>query len=371
MIQRIEKDFYRFRQIVRGKIKENLRKFITRGELIGRQGKDVISIPLPQIEIPQFRYDFRQAGGVGQGEGSEGTPIGVGDGSDGGKAGSLPGEHILEVEVSLEELAQILGEELELPNIEPRGKKNILSRRDRYKSISRVGPESLRHFKRTYLQGLKRLIATGVPEQDRFIVVPIREDLRYRSWTELEEPESNAVIIYMMDVSGSMGPEQKELVRLVAFWLDTWLRSQYSHLEVRYIIHDAVAREVDQHTFYHTRESGGTRISSAYELCARFIDEQFNPEEWNIYPFHFSDGDNWSTGGEESDTSKCLKIMAKKLLPAANCFCYGQVVSLYGSGRFIHDLQYRFGKEEKLITTEIRDRDDITEAIVDFLGKGR
>ncbi len=371
MIQRIEKDLHRFRQIIRGKIKENLRKYITQGELIGRQGKDIISIPLPQIEIPRFRYDFKQTGGVGQGEGAEGTPIGIGEDSEGGEAGSLPGEHILEVEISLEELAQILGEELELPNIEPRGKKNVVSRRDRYKTISRVGPESLRHFKRTYMQSLKRQITMGMPDQDIFNVIPIREDRRYKSWTESEEPQNNAVIIYMMDVSGSMGREQKELVRLVAFWLDTWLRSQYKHLEVRYIIHDAKAREVDQQTFYHTRESGGTRISSAYDLCARLIYEQFNPEDWNIYPFHFSDGDNWSGGGAENDTSICLKILEKKLLPASNCFCYGQVVSLYGSGRFIHDLRHQFGEENKLINTEINDREDIPKAIVDFLGKGK
>jgi uncharacterized sporulation protein YeaH/YhbH (DUF444 family) len=67
-----------------------------------------------------------------------------------------------------------------------------------------------------------------------------------------------------MDVSGSMTDEQKEIVRTEAFWIDTWLSSQYDGIETRYIIHDAVAKEVDEQTFYHTRESGGTRISSAY-----------------------------------------------------------------------------------------------------------
>ena len=71
----------------------------------------------------------------------------------------------------------------------------------------------------------------------------------------------------MMDVSGSMTDEQKEIVRTEAFWIDTWLSSQYDGIETRYIIHDAVAKEVDEHTFYHTRESGGTRISSAYKVC--------------------------------------------------------------------------------------------------------
>ena len=76
------------------------------------------------------------------------------------------------------------------------------------------------------------------PNHDR---APIREDMRYRSWKETLLPESNAVILYMMDVSGSMGTEQKELVRITAFWIETWLRSQYKEIDIRYIVHDAAA----------------------------------------------------------------------------------------------------------------------------------
>src|SRR6202007_915115 len=91
-------------------------------------------------------------------------------------------------------------------------------------------------------------------------VVPIKDDRRYRSWEHVPEPVANAVIIYMMDVSGSMTDEQKELGATESFWIDPGLRSQYQGLERRYIIHDASAKEVDENTFYHTRESGGTRI---------------------------------------------------------------------------------------------------------------
>ena len=101
------------------------------------------------------------------------------------------------------------------------------------------------------------------------MIIPIREDRRYRSWHLREVPESNAVIIFCMDVSGSMGEQQKEIVRIASFWIDTWLRSQYKSLDNVYIVHEAVAREVDQHTFYHLRESGGTRISTAYERRIR------------------------------------------------------------------------------------------------------
>lgn len=365
---RIEHDLSRFKQIVRGKIRQNLRKYVTHGELIGRKGRDLVSIPLPQLDIPHFRYGKNGSGGVGQGDGEEGTPIGsAGDTSDGtGQAGSDPGAHILEVDVSLEELAVILGEELELPRIEPKGKANIEHRKARYSSIRRSGPESLRHFKRTYMEALRRQISSSsyVPERPR--IVPIRDDKRYRAWSEIDLPEANAVLIYMMDVSGSMTDEQKAIVRTASFWLDTWLRSQYVGVERRYIIHDAAAKEVDEETFYHTRESGGTRISSAYHVCADLIARQFPASEWNIYCFQFSDGDNW---GE--DNEKSLQLLREGLLPQVNLFCYGQVESPYGSGEYIRSLEHGFAEgSPKLVLAEIENKEAIYPCLKKFLGKG-
>lgn len=369
MSQKIDLDHRRFRQIIRGKIKNNLRKYISHGEMIARKGKDTVAIPLPQVDVPRFRHGGKQQGGVGQGSGDVGDVLGSGDEQpgQGEKAGDRPGDHMLEVEVTLDELAAILGEELELPRIEPKGAERIVSFKDKYTGIRSTGPESLRHFRRTFKQALRRHISTGTYNPDVPIVVPIREDRRYRSWKTEPLPQSNAVIIYMMDVSGSMGDEQKEIVRIESFWLDTWLRSQYQGIESRYIIHDAMAKEVDRDTFFRTRESGGTMISSAYKLCARMIEEEYSPSEWNIYPFHFSDGDNWSV----DDTMTCVDILRKQVLPAANLFCYGQVESPYGSGQFIKDLKEHFGAEEKVITSEIKGKEAIMDSIRDFLGKGK
>jgi uncharacterized sporulation protein YeaH/YhbH (DUF444 family) len=165
-----------------------------------------------------------------------------------------------------------------------------------------------------------------------------------------------------------MGEEQKEIVRIESFWIDTWLRSQYDGIESRYIIHDATAKEVDRDTFFRTRESGGTMISSAYKLCSKMIKDHYNPEEWNIYPFHFSDGDNWSV----DDTSLCIKVLKEHIIPASNMFCYGQVESPYGSGQFLKDLKEHFKSEEiGLITSEIKGRDAIVDSIKTFLGKGK
>lgn len=371
MSYNIKRDHSRFRQIVKGKIKEDLKKYVTHGEMIGRKGKDTVTIPLPQIEIPRFRYGDKDAGGTGQGEGQPGDPINGGDPQEGegdGKAGDQAGEHSLEVDLTLQELAEILGEELELPRIEPRGQKTLKSKSEKYTNIARNGPDSLRHFKRTFKETLKRQISSGIYNADNPVIVPIRNDFRYRSWKTDVRHENSAVILYMMDVSGSMGDEQKEIVRTEAFWIDTWLRSQYKGIETRYIIHDASAREVDEETFYKTRESGGTLISSAYKLCEKIIDTDYAPSDWNIYPFHFSDGDNWS--GE--DTRLCMDILKQKILPKCNVFCYGQVESRYGSGQFYKDLREQFGPEhESVILSKIENKEGILQSIKDFLGKGK
>jgi len=365
--QKIERDSQRFHKLVRGKVKSNLSKYISRGEMIGKKGKDLVSIPLPSIEIPQFKFGRKGSGGVASGDGDVGTPLGPPQqGDDAGKAGDQPGGHILEVELTMEELAAILGEELRLPRIEPRGKKNIVTKRDRYNTIRQVGPESLKHFKRTFKRALKRQISSGdyAPQDPR--IVPVREDKRYRSWKEVPQPQAVAAIIYMMDVSGSMTDEQKEIVRIEAFWIDTWIKAHYQGVETAYIIHDAVAQEVDEHTFYHTRESGGTKISSAYELCDKIVTARYPPDQWNVYAFHFSDGDNWG-----DDIPKCIEILTEKLLPRVNLFGYGQVESPYGSGEFHDYVHELLGEHENVVTSRIPDREAILGSIKEFLGTGR
>ena len=169
MSQKIDLDHGRFRQIIRGKIKQNLRKYISQGEMIAKKGKDTVSIPLPSVDIPHFKHGDKQ-----QGDGE--------DGPGKGEAGDRPGDHLLDIEVSLQELAEIMGEELELPRIQPKGTEKIVAWKDKYSGIRTTGPESLRHFRRTYRQAIRRQIAMGTYDAKNPIIVPIREDKRYRSW---------------------------------------------------------------------------------------------------------------------------------------------------------------------------------------------
>lgn len=347
----IERDRDRFRQIVRGKIKQDLKKYMSQDgiDVFGKEGRHKITVPIPHISLPKFIYG-RKGGGVGQGSGGEG-------------AGEEAAENTLEVEVSLEEMAQLLGEELALPRIEPKGKSTITVDSNKYRSIRQIGPESLRHFRRTYLEALKRSIASGDYDPDDPKIIPIKEDRRYRASKPIPIPQNQAVIIYMMDVSGSMGPQEKELARLTSFWIDLWLRTQYKdQLATRYIIHNYDAREVDRHTFYHTMEGGGTRIASAYELAATMIKADYDPKDWNIYIFQYSDGDDWAGGSPAA-----CNIIAD-LLPGVNQVSYCQVRE---QGEFKAVLQKRFGSENKVVITTAFQKDQILSAIKEFFKKGQ
>jgi len=365
MVLQIDKDHQRFRRIVKGKIREDLRKFLTRSELLGREGRKYISIPIRGVDIPHFRYGDNNDSGVGRGDGKAGDAV-SGDGGA-GPGGEEEGQHILEVEVSLDELAEILGEELKLPRIQPKGKHRLTAERDRYSGVRQSGPESLRHFKRTFRRALRRQIMSGLYNPDAPRIIFERRDKVYRSWKTILNPQSNAVIIYMMDVSGSMGDEQKELVRLEAFWIDAWLRRNYHGIESRYIVHDVRAAEVDRETFFRIREDGGTRISSAFRLARELIEHRYAPSEWNVYLFHFSDGDNSS----ESDSRECCTIMREHLLPVLNLFGYCQVASAYGSGNFINVVHEHLSGTDAVLTSRVNTKDDIYDSIKTFFSAGR
>jgi len=244
--------------------------------MIGKTGGELVSIPMPQIDIPEFRYGSKNSGGVGQGPGDVGTPIGrAADGDEPGGAGDSPGHHILEVELTLDELAQILGEGLALPRIEPKGRANIIEEKDKYTGIRQAGPESLRHFKRTYKKALKRQIASNSYNPDDPLVIPVREDKLYRSWNPIPLPHSNAVVLYLMDVSGSMTDYSRALLqfayaagrsggRVEVFVFGTRLARITRQLRHR---RPDVALEQAAKTV--TDRDGGTRIGASLDFFVR------------------------------------------------------------------------------------------------------
>lgn len=374
MVSNIEKDKQRFHDIVKGKVRKNLQDLIKREGFVARKGNDKILIPVPNITLPRFTHGKSEPGegeadGIGQGKGKIGDKVKPGEEDEEGngpQAGEEAGEHF--VEMTVDELAAMLGEELKLPRIEPKGKRTLLQEFERYHGLRTKGPRGLMRFKPSYKNALKRLISTGDYDPDDPIIEIMPEDMRYRSWTEKDVPESSAVIIYMMDVSGSMGEEQKQIARTISFWTDVWLRAHYKGLESVYITHDSEAREVDEFTFYHTSITGGTKIISAYNLADKIISSRYKPEDWNIYLFQYSDGDNW---GENEDE---ITMLENILLPKSNLLCYAQTTSPYGEGKYLKDLQAYSevtALKQKLVLAKLDDKEDILPTIKKFLGTGK
>jgi len=384
MRKRIRKDLERYKRIVRGEIRKNLKALIESGEIIGQQGRDIVKVPLKAIRIPEFRYARQEEGGLGSGPGEIGQPIQADRPGEGALLpGQGPGAHFPEVEIELRELAEILGEELELPRIQPKGKQRVVRSGEDYQDVSLVGPEALLRKRSAYRRALLRQLLLAAPDgrsddgrHDQtslplgapIIVSPIKEDKRYLYGQPESLPETNAVIVFIRDASGSMTGEKTQIIRQENYWIDLWLQTNYDHLERIYILHDYEAQEVHEKDFYSLSTGGGTRISSAYELCDKVLERRYPPAEWNIYSFHFSDGENWIGDTE----NVCVPLLKEKLLPKCNLFGYGQVtLGRRSPGMHLVKLQELLADEERLVTSIIAGREDILNSIKEFLGKGR
>ncbi|RME55397.1 DUF444 family protein [Candidatus Woesearchaeota archaeon] len=367
----IERDKQRFLDITRQKTRKRLKEAMKKGELIGKKDGKKVKVPYDYIELPRIRYGSPGQGGgdgVGQGDAEEGDVLAdPQEGDEPGQAGNQPGEHLYE-DFDLSEIAKELAKELELPRIEPKGKRLIYSTSEKLKTINTVGPPGRLHKKRTFKNALKRNLASRTHTG---FVVPIRADKRYRTFKPEYIPEMNAVIFYMMDISGSMGEEQKLWSRTLEFWIDLWLSDNYKNLESRYIVHETHAWEVTREDFFYTRESGGTMISSVFKKQAEIMHNDYNPEEWNIYLIYCSDGDNWN----DDDTRETFRIMDEHILPYVNMIGYAQTTSRYGSGNFLKELTKHYNLDDdpdsKILTTKIESHEDIMKAMKDLFGKGK
>ena len=365
----IGSDQERFKQIIRGKVKSSIGKFIASDDLVTQNSSGkIIKIPLKYIDLPRFTFGSKNQGGTGMGSGDDGDPI---DGSgqkgkkSGDKAGEDKGEHDFSAEFTPDELAQLLAEELNLPKLDPKGKGKVSSEKSKYNKIAQNGNEGLKHFKRTFKEGLKREIASGNYNPMNPRIVPIKADKRYKTSSTQPSPEVNAVVFSIIDISGSMQEEQKHLVKSISFWIDLLLKNAYKEIENVFIIHDTEAEEVDRDKFFTASTGGGTKISSAYQLCYDLIQSDYPYSEWNNYIFSFSDGDNF---GDDNDI--CLNLLKDNILPNCNLFGYGQVASSGGSGEFGKFLANSIS-DEKLFLCEINDSNDIMTAIKLFFGAGK
>lgn len=368
-------DRARHRHKVRQAIRENIGDIVAEEAIIGRSGDRMVKVPIRGIREYRFVYGKNQSGvGTGEGDTEVGQSVGEGEQSGAGKGqgGNEPGQDYYETEISLEELIDIMFEDLQLPDLERKKFRQVPSEHAlQRKGFRRAGIRVHLDKKRTALQRIRRHVAQssphGAPETDTGQRFPFRkEDMIYRRLMPDTRPQSNAVVICMMDTSGSMDTTKKYLARSFFFLLYQFVRSRYAEVEIVFIAHHAAASEVTEDEFFHKGESGGTVISSAYQKCLEVINERYHPSLWNIYAFHCSDGDNFP-----GDNDKTVQA-AEAICEVANLFGYGEIKPP-GRGIFESSMLETFGRinADGFHALTIHGKDDIWPGLKAFLQKDR
>jgi len=366
-------DQERHRERVRDAIKKNLGSIVSNESIILSDGKRVVKVPIRSLDEYKFRFDYRKKKHVGTGDGD--TKVGdvlgkesqQGSGpGQGANAGDRPGQDYYEAEVNIDEIASLIFEDLHLPYLEEKAKQAVQSKTTKFTEIRRSGILSNLDKRRSMIENIRRRAReTGDARLGPFK----REDLRYKTWEEQIKYESNAVVIAMMDVSGSMGEFKKYIARSFYFWMVRFLKTKYDQVKIVFISHHTEAREVTEEQFFTQGESGGTVVSSAYRLALDTIAERFPARDWNIYPFHFSDGDNYY-----SDNDEAVKL-ADELIRTCNLFGYGEIgeegSSSYrrSSGALLSIFKDRLKSQERFVGVRIDDKEDVYPALKEFFGK--
>jgi uncharacterized protein len=358
-------DQKRHEEKVKEAIKNNLPDLITEESIIMSNGRDVIKIPIRSLDEYKIRYNYEKNKHVGQGNGDsqvgdvvarDGSGEGQGPGTGQG-AGDLPGQDYYEAEVSLMELEEALFSQLELPNLQRKEADQNVVEHIEFNDIRRTGLTGNIDKKRTMLAAFKRNAMNGNPS-----FYPIyREDLRFRTWNEVVKPDSKAVVLAMMDTSGSMGLWEKYMARSFFFWMTRFLRTKYETVEIAFIAHHTEAKVVTEDEFFTKGESGGTICSSAYRKALELIETKYSPSRYNIYPFHFSDGDNLT-----SDNARCVKLV-QELMKVSNMFGYGEVNQYNRHSTLMS--AYKNIKDEKFRYYILKQKSDVFHAMKTFFRK--
>jgi sporulation protein YhbH len=418
------KDAARHREKIRESIRKNIADIISDTAIITRKKGQIVKIPIRGLKSYRFVFRRESSGGtgIGQGEGNKGDVIGRQPTREGqpGQPGDQPGVDFLETEIDIEELIEMMLEDLGLPNLKSKAFAETESPMGwKFDSIEKTGIIPRLDKKRTLKEAVRRtsgfvgelIRKTGRPEQEckKALVmargdllraekilregnlqnsveefIPLfSEDLRYRTLEKDVEYHSNAVVLAMMDVSGSMGTTKKYLARSFFFWLVEFLRHMYNNVQIRFIAHTTEAKLVDEHEFFHKGESGGTFCHSAYDLATYLVETEYNPSRWNVYPFHFSDG-------EDFEPSKTVESAKKLMQMGVAMLGYGEIqADQYGSSRLMSaflsafqlkrhhaqesDFETFFGKDDStpFLGAVLKDKSHVYFALKEFLRKER
>jgi uncharacterized protein len=301
------RDALHHRERVRKKITEQLKERIGEEDIIASGPEKKIRVPVKGTKRWQFILDRGQGKGVGQGDGQPGDILGPpGSRPAPGEAGTEPGEELYEVWLDMDDVEELLFSELELPRLKPKAEADAQSAHTVYNDIARTGPQLDK--KATLRENLMRNAKRGRASLGGIA----KSDLRYLSYRELPKPREKAVVFLAMDVSGSMTVDRKRMARLFFYWCVQFLRSRYNQTELVFVAHTTEAREVTEEEFFGRVESGGTKVSSAFEAIAQIEQNRYPADDWNIYILHVSDGDNFA-----ADNQRTLELIRRLTETAA------------------------------------------------------
>lgn len=314
---------------LREAIKDKLADLVITGEIMDG-GK--VRIPIKQLREYRFRFAPDEEDGTGSvsdqdgGRPRKGDKIGKrqqqGDGNGPGDGGG--GEGFYEAEIGVEQVADVVFADLELPRIQRKIASKAYTEELKMEDIRKKGPMANLDKKLTVLNNIRRNAAKGDPHFGELA----DDDLRFRTADMRRVPQDQVAVIFVRDSSGSMGEREKLLTRALSFWITRFLQFKYKKVvETAFILHHTDAREVSEDDYFHLGESGGTRVSSGFELALKIINERFSPENYNNYVFAFSDGDNLS-----SDNPRVVAV-AKELLKVTNLVGYTDILPAEGVPR--------------------------------------
>jgi sporulation protein YhbH len=325
-------DRSRHKQKIEKAIRDGVHNIVAEESIIGQDGKKKIKIPVRGIKEWQFVYGSNQ--GNKQAGSAPGTDLQKGQivkkggqqqQQGGNKAGKDKGEEYYEVELTLEELASYLFDSLGLPDLDKKKLKEIKESKPKRHGHRSNGIMPRLDKRESMINRIRRISAarragTIEVDDDGNEVFPFHEDdLVFHHIKDKPKEATNAVIFFMMDVSGSMTQNIKFIARSFFFLLYQFIRHKYEEVEIVFIGHTTEAFETDEDSFFKRGESGGTHVSSAPRLALEIINKRFHPSSWNIYAFHCTDGDNWS---EDNDAAVDA---FKKLADISQMTCYFEI----------------------------------------------
>jgi sporulation protein YhbH len=292
-----KRDALHHRDRMRRKIVEQLKERIGEEDIIAAGPEKKLRVPVKGTRQWRFILDRGKGSqGVGQGDGEPGDVLGPPgrDRSGDGQAGTEPGEEIYEVWLDMQDVEEMLFSELELPRLKPKQAADVVQPEVVYNDIARTGPQVDKRA--TLRANLARNALRGhahVGDVDR-------DDLRYLSYREEPRPRHRAVVFCVMDISASMTADRKRMARLFYYWCVQFLRRRYEQTEIVFVGHTTEAWEMNEGEFFGRVESGGTKVSSAYELVIDIQRHRFPAHDWNAYVLHTSDGDNFTADNQRT-----------------------------------------------------------------------